>query len=79
MWMLGSEGLLHDRQRALVERLGVGVLALGDVEQRHVVEALGHVGVNWSQRILAYGKRPLVEPLRVCVAALETVDFPQEL
>ena len=30
MWMLGSEGLFPDRQRSLVERLGLGVFALGN-------------------------------------------------
>ena len=43
--MLGPQGLLSDPQRTLVERLGLGVLALGVVELRQVVEALGHVGM----------------------------------
>ncbi len=30
MWMLGSQGLLPDRQSALIERLGLGVVALGN-------------------------------------------------
>ncbi len=30
MGVLGSEGLFHDRQRALVERFGLGVAALSE-------------------------------------------------
>ncbi len=30
MWMLGSEGLLPDRQRAQEEQLGLRVVALGN-------------------------------------------------
>ncbi len=32
MWMLGSEGLLDNRQRALIERLGLRIVALGSIE-----------------------------------------------
>ena len=42
---IGSERLLHDRQRALVERLGLGVLTLGLIERRQVVETDGYVRV----------------------------------
>ncbi len=41
MWMLGSQGLFPNRQRALVERLGLGVAALIVVERRQVVEKDG--------------------------------------
>ena len=49
MWMLGSQGLFLDRQRALVERLGLPVTALGLVEQRQVVEARGHMWMLGSR------------------------------
>ncbi len=39
MWMLGSQGLFPDRQGALVERLGLRVVALDSIEFRQVVEA----------------------------------------
>ncbi len=39
--MLGSEGLLSDRQGTFIERLGLGVAALGLVEERQVVEKDG--------------------------------------
>ncbi len=41
--MLRAEGLLFDRQGALVERLGLAVAALVVVEPRQVVEARGNV------------------------------------
>ena len=47
--MLGSQGLLPDRQGAPVERLGLGVAALGVVEPRQVVEARGHARVTGSK------------------------------
>ena len=43
--MLGSQSLLHDRQRPIVERLGLGIVALGPVKLRQVVEARGNVGM----------------------------------
>jgi hypothetical protein len=52
MWMLGSQGLLPDRQRALVERLGLHVAALGLVEFRQVVEVDGNVRVFRAQGLL---------------------------
>ncbi len=41
MWLLGPEGLFPDRQRALVERFGLRVVALGPIEFRQVVEKGG--------------------------------------
>ena len=50
--MVRAESLLPDRQRALVERLGLRVLALGDIQQREVVQALGHRGMIGAHRLL---------------------------
>jgi hypothetical protein len=47
MWMIRIYGLFQDSQRALVERLGLCVLALGVVQLREVVQADSHV---WSIR-----------------------------
>ena len=49
--MIGSH-FLPDRQRALVEWLGLGVLALGAVELRQVVEAGRYVGALGFQGFL---------------------------
>ena len=71
--MVGSQGLLLDRQRALKERLGLGVLALVPVELRQVVEARAHVGVVGPEGLLPDGQRPLVERLGLGVEALVVV------
>jgi hypothetical protein len=47
-----AEGLLADRQRALVERLGLDVPALLCVERGQVVEAVGDVGMVWAECLL---------------------------
>ncbi len=72
--MLGSQGLFPDRQRALVERLGVRVAALGVVESRLVVEALGHIRMLGSQGLFPDRQRALVERLGLGVAALGFVE-----
>ncbi len=43
--MVRPQRLLPNRQRALVERLGLRVLALGVVEQSQIVQARGHIGM----------------------------------
>ena len=43
--MVGAKRLLIDRERALVERFGLRVLALGGEEKSQVVQGEGHVRV----------------------------------
>ena len=43
--MLGTQGLLADGKAAPVERLGLGVAALPDIERGKVVEDGGDAGV----------------------------------
>ncbi len=66
--MLRPEGLLPDRQGALVERLGLGVLALVVVEQRVIVEAVGYIPMVRPEGLLPERQRPLVE--RLCLGVL---------
>ena len=47
-----AQRLLADRQGAAVQRLGLGVPALGVVDGRQVVEAAGRVGVVRAQHLL---------------------------
>ena len=67
--MLRPQRLLPDPQRPLVERLRFGVLALGMIKHRQVVEAGGHVRVLRPQRLLPDPQRPLVERLGLAVAS----------
>ena len=64
-------------QRALVERLGVGVAALGLVQRGQVVERGGDIGVIGAERLLADRESALVERLGVGVAALGLVQHGQ--
>ncbi len=47
--MIGSQRLLPDRQRSLLERLGIGVAVMGTLEHRKVLEDVGNVGMyRWA-------------------------------
>ena len=51
--MSGAEGLLLDRERALEERPGRGVVTRGLEEEGEVVQALRYIGVVRPQGLLA--------------------------
>ena len=68
--MIGTEGFLRDGQRALVERLGLGVAALSLVEQSEVVQRPRDIGMIGTERLLVDRQRSLVERLGVGVATL---------
>ena len=72
--MIGTERLLADSQRSFVERLGIGVAALVDVERSQIVQRPGDVGMIRSKRLLVDRQRPLIEWLGFGVAALVDVD-----
>ena len=67
--MLGTERLLADGERALEERLGLGVGAGGLVEHGEIVERGRDVGMLGAERLLADGERALVERLGLGVGA----------
>ena len=50
--MVGSEGFLHDHQRALVDWLGLGVVALFLVENGEIAEARGYVRMPRAEGLL---------------------------
>ena len=75
--MLGTEGLLPDAERALIERLGLRVLALGIVKHRQVVEARGHIGMLGTEGLLPDGERALIERLGLRVLALGAIEHRQ--
>ena len=62
--MLGAEGLLADGERALEQRLGLGVAAGVSVEQAQVVERGGEVGMLGAEGPLADGERAPVAAAR---------------
>jgi hypothetical protein len=61
--MAATERFFADRQRSLLERLGVGVAALVVVEQSQVVERCRDVGMVGTMRFLEDRQRSLVERL----------------
>ncbi len=73
--MIAPQRLLTDRQRPLVERLGLGVPALVLVERRQGGEARGHTGMLRPQGFLPDRQRALIERLGLGVPALEPVDL----
>ena len=68
--MIGPERLFVDRQRPLVERLGLGVAALVVIEQSQIVQRHRDIGMIGPERLLLDRQRPLVERLGLGVAAL---------
>ena len=67
--VVGAERLLADREGALVERLGLGVAAFGDIQRSQVVERRSDIGVVGAQRLLADGERALSKRDRLSVLA----------
>ena len=68
--MIRAESLLPDRQRALVERLGLRVLALGIVQRREVVQARGHIGMIRADRLLGDLQRLFCDHYSAIIATL---------
>ncbi len=73
--MLWPQGLLPDRQRPLVERLGFGVAALGVVQRGEIVEAGGDVRMIGPERLLPDRQGSPLERLGLGVAALGLVQI----
>ena len=72
--VVGAEHLLANRQRALVERFRLSIVALGFAERGQVVQARGHIGVVGAERLLPDGQRALEERLGLGVGALGVVE-----
>ena len=65
--MIRSDGLLPDRQQALVERFGLRVLPLGNVEPCELAKDRGHIGMIWAEGLFHNRQRTLVERLGLLV------------
>src|SRR5262249_57016364 len=75
--VVGAQRLFGDREVALVERLGLGVPALGAIEFGEVVEGLAEGGVVGAQRLLGDRQVAPVERLGLGVPALSLVNICQ--
>src|SRR2546423_517904 len=75
--MVGIERFLSDTQRALVEGLGLGILALIRVEEPQIVERVSDIGMIKTQRLLPEMERALVEGLGLGILVLLRVEVCQ--
>ena len=75
--MVRTEGFFEDRERALVEPLGLAVAALVPVENRQIVEACGGIGVVRTECFFFDRERTLEERLGFGVAALVPIELRQ--
>ena len=71
--MFGAEYRLPDRQRSLVERLRLGIVALFPIKFGEVIQASGHVGMIVAEVLLPDLQRTLVERFGLSVTALVDV------
>ena len=71
--MVWPKSLFSNRQRALEERLGLGVFALGAVKYPQVIEAPGYVGMLRAESILSNRQRALIKRLGFGVPTLVNV------
>ena len=75
--MFRTGRLLVDRQRALEQRLGVGVAALLLVQRRQIVQGLPDIGMTWRQRLFAHRQRPLEQRFGIGIALLPLIQRRQ--
>jgi hypothetical protein len=73
---VGPQRLFLNRQGALVERLGLGVLPLGRIEARQAVEALRHGGMGGPQHLFPNRQGALVERFGLGIFPLGPIQFP---
>ena len=76
--MIGTERLLSDRQRALVERLGLGIATLVVVKRRQIVQRCRDIGMIGTERLFPDRQRALVERLGFGVATLRLCKAPPD-
>jgi len=72
--VIGAERFLEDRQRPLVEWLGIGVATLGAVQVGQIVHRLRDIGVIGAERHLPDRQCPIVEWVGIGVATLFFVE-----
>ena len=76
--MLLAEHPLAGLERALVERLGLAIAALGLIQLRQIVHACERIGMLLAEHPLAGLERALVERLGLAIAALGADTAPPD-
>src|SRR5207245_753579 len=77
--MVGAERLFPNRQGALVERLGFGIVAFLPIELRQIVEAVRNIRMVGAQRLVADRQRAFVERLSFGVKVLGPVELGETI
>ena len=72
--MLRAQRFFNDRDRALVERLGVAVAALVTIKPREVAQRLANVRMVGTQRFFEDRDRTLGERFGAALAALVPIQ-----
>jgi hypothetical protein len=72
--MLGTARFLIDRQRSLIQRLGVRVATLLLVQRREIVQRFRKIGMLGTERFLPDGQCSLEKRLGVRIATLLEVQ-----
>src|SRR5436190_6209324 len=72
--MLGTGGLLVDRQRPLEQGFGVVVTALLFVERGQIVQGLAEIGMRRRKRSFANGQRASEQRLGIGKALLALIE-----
>ena len=75
--MIGPERSLADLERALVERLGLGVVAVGRYSTARLLSAAGDVRVLGAEGLLLIVERALIERFGLGVVAHGPVEQRQ--
>jgi hypothetical protein len=75
--MLGSEAAMTNPKTSLIEGLGFGVLPLGVIEFRQVVEVPGDIRMGSAEGCFINSERPLKEGLGVGVFPLAVIQARQ--
>ena len=73
--MLLAEHALAGLQRALIERLGLAIAALGLIQRRQIVHACKRIGMLLAEHPLAGLERALIERLGLAIAALGLIQL----
>jgi hypothetical protein len=77
--VVGFKRLLIIHERAFVERFGLGVAALGEIQRGEVVEVGADIRVVGTERLLGDGERALRQRLRLGIAALSAIPVARML
>ena len=75
--MIGADRALADRQRALIDRLGIGKTVLTLIEIAEIIQRARDIDMIAAQHLFADRQRLLDRRLGVGIAALDLVNLAE--